>query len=707
MQSNSSGYVQAVLLAACFLLQTPCATAQPQARTAPPELHAGIKIVIDLAEDVAIKAAARDLSRDLAKVLGAPSPVVSSAADTDPAIVITCKATSTAAFRDRDLTVDESYSLRLASIHPLRIVLQGGDVRGTIYSIYKFSDRALGVPPLWFWSGWQPQPKPQIEVGQQVFRRVQAPSVRWRGWFPNDTDMLEPWLNSSPDHIDLFLETLLRLRYNVLDVDHVSNWNGRPNLGLLLARACRSRGIRVTFTHLAPFGFLLGDWNQYWTTVRHTTPPPKLLSNVPALDEYWTYAIHFVQDEHLDPIQSIEFRVDGDKPFWRDFPDAPTDPAKRAEVITFMLRHQFALLHKVTGGEPPLTRTVFYNEVGEFLNDGELAPPVDPRLIWNFASEQRDHFPRPEIFEPHQPQHDFGYYFNFQFFTTGSHVVSGEGPWKTEQNIRMVSNAVGPGQLRLVMLNVGNLREFLMEVSVASELLWDRDTTADQAVTSFCARYFGIQHALAALGIYKIYYDAYWQQRQPDLRNFDRQYIFHDLRYARASENLLARVETRRYTPDPLFADSHMLRIVPGAAGAADEPHAIAIGTLASAARFEAATHDAERLRAELPPEEGRFFQEAIEADAQFMRSANRFLYEIAQAYIAVENPNEAREHLDGAAQYLAEMQATSESRERPYLPNWYEHETKFNLQGIARRLEHARSSLLQYAVSGQSPSAQ
>ena len=89
------------------------------------------------------------------------------------------------------------------------------------------------------------------------------------------------------------------------------------------------------------------------------------------------------------------------------------------------------------------------------------------------------------------------------------------------------------------------------------------------------------------------------------------------------------------------------------------------------------------------------------------MRAANEFLNQVAQAYIAVENPEQARGHLALAARYVTEMQTISESRERPYLPNWYEHETKFNLQGIARRLEHARSSLQQYAGPSPTESAQ
>ena len=190
--------------------------------------------------------------------------------------------------------------------------------------------------------------------------------------------MLAPWLSESNDDVDIFLETLLRLRFNLLDVDHISNWDDQPNLGLVLARRCKQRGIKVTFTHLAPFGFLLGDWDKYWSTVRHMPSPPLRLSNLKELDEFWTYAIHFVEDEHLDVIQSIEFRVDGDKPFWRSFPDAPQSDSERARVISAMLSHQMHLLRQVSRGPVPLTRTVFYNEVGQFLDAGELTPPKGP-----------------------------------------------------------------------------------------------------------------------------------------------------------------------------------------------------------------------------------------------------------------------------------------------------------------------------------------
>jgi hypothetical protein len=686
----------------CFFVAVVDAEGQTKLADSPLQLHAGIPIVVDPSEDSAVLAAVADLRRDLRKVFGSDSPVISNEqADLNsPAIVVACTGLSTKNFRDRTPLPPEAYSISLARNNPNRIVLEGGDIRGTIYSIYEFSDRALGVPPLWFWSGWQPTPQRQITVSPAVFRRINEPSVRWRAWFPNDTDMLFPWLSASDDHIELFLETLLRLRFNVLDVDHISNWENHPNMGLVLARRCKARGIKVTFTHLAPFGFLLGDWDKYWSTVRHEPSPPRLLSNLTALDEFWTYAIHFVEDEHLDVIQSIEFRVDGDKPFWRSFPEAPPDEKARAQIISSMLNHQMRLLRKVSRGPVPLTRTVFYNEVGEFLDDGVLTPPTDPLLLWNYSSEQRDHYPRPEIFHPHSPQQEFGYYLNLQFFTTGSHLTAGEGPWKVGQNLRQVTTGVKPGHLRFVVLNVGNVREFTMEIAVASALLWDSTMTVDAALDAFCERYFDSTSAKAVRDLYHSYYYAYWQQKKPNLKNFDRQYIFHDLRYARAAENLLARLETGHYSAAPLFQDPHMLKIDPADSQASDEPHAIINGTTMSIERLQKVVAASRQLAPRMPDANRALFDETLQSDASFMLAANLFLRDVAHAYIEVNDAKSANQYLASAAMHLEEMRNLVAARQRPYLTGWYEHETKFNLDGMVHRLEHTRLTLSQTAMS-------
>ena len=47
----------------------------------------------------------------------------------------------------------ESHRL-YASPEENRIYVYGYDMRGTIFAIYTFDEKILGVPPLWYWSSW-------------------------------------------------------------------------------------------------------------------------------------------------------------------------------------------------------------------------------------------------------------------------------------------------------------------------------------------------------------------------------------------------------------------------------------------------------------------------------------------------------------------------------------------------------------------------
>ena len=74
-----------------------------------------------------------------------------------------------------------------------RIYLIGYDMRGTIYAIYTFSEKVLGVPPLWYWSSWEFQKYSSIEIPDDFDINFPSPKVRYRAWFPNDADFFVPW----------------------------------------------------------------------------------------------------------------------------------------------------------------------------------------------------------------------------------------------------------------------------------------------------------------------------------------------------------------------------------------------------------------------------------------------------------------------------------------------------------------------------------
>ncbi len=158
---------------------------------------------------------------------------------------------------------------------------------------------------------------------------------------------------------------------------------------------------------------------------------------------------------------------------------------------------------------------------------------------WTLAQNisGRDHYPYEDLvrFNASKPV-KLGYYMNFGFASTGAHVAPAESPWKMEFNYRYVNDK---SPLFFSVVNVGNMREFLLELSVHARLLWDYDAySTDEFMLEYCTRYFGADHAQAIAQLYKDFYDAYWQPKATEFEGMERQFLFQDLRYARAFDHI-------------------------------------------------------------------------------------------------------------------------------------------------------------------------
>ena len=153
-------------------------------------LPAGVAILVDGNAPAPVMAAVADLQRDLEGVFGKSSSVYRTDVSNGEAarmseasvknyksetiLVITDDTTGLSPYSEK-LKDAESHSVSLMpsqmdSTGPQRMVLQGADMRGTIYAIYEFSDSVLGVPPLYRWTGWAPPTKKvsQIEIAGSV-----------------------------------------------------------------------------------------------------------------------------------------------------------------------------------------------------------------------------------------------------------------------------------------------------------------------------------------------------------------------------------------------------------------------------------------------------------------------------------------------------------------------------------------------------------
>lgn len=649
-------------------------------------LPPGVPVVVDPEEPGSVRRAAEDLCRDLQAVLGQPSPRVSRLPQDEnlAAIVVAGTAPGTAALRDPAVTGPEAHAVFLRGN---RVVLQGADPRGAIYAIYSFSDRFLDVPPWWVFAEWRPPVRASVALPRDTHLRWGSPQVAWRAWFPNDQDLLTPWIQEDYENRwNLLAETMLRLKLNLVDIGELTGKSTRK------AEIPRDRGLAVTTTHMAPFGASFRNWDKFWAA-RGEPVPALSLEDPESLETFWEEHIRLVLSKKLEMLWMIGFRGDGDKGFHRTFAGAPEDAAGRARVVGDMLRRQVALLKRVTGQEHPLMRTVLYDECSDYLAAGLLEPPREPALIWNYVNARRDHFPAPDLLGSRIPAGRLtGYYFNAQFTETGSHLADGEGPWKMEQNYRMARDA--GGRLVFSIINAGNVREFPLTLAAHARMMWDFEAyESGRFLEEFCQRYWGVSSGTAVARLYRDYFEAYWQPRRPDLPGFSRQYLFQDLRLARAARELL------KATGDPeeeadLLADrvTGYYRIVPQDSGAASRVDAVITGCGVAAARFQAVAEQTTALASQLQGPGRPFLEHGLGRQAAFMAAASRSAATAGLAAQEVRQPEKYLERMRELQSALLDMKQALATPASDRFPGWYEPEAIFKLEEtrgmVERRLK-------------------
>jgi hypothetical protein len=672
-------------------------------------------ILLDQTENIAIKRSVTDLQRDMKKVLGSAPKIISSlaaAGKNENLIVVSSKGTATKAFREPGITDFEAHLLTTVQYAGHKaVVLQGADTRGTIYAVYTFSEKFLGIPPLWIWTSFEPVKRKQIEVPANTHLYFPPAMVKYRAWFPNDKDLLSPWQARSTENYDAIFETMLRLKLNTREgyLIDAESWN-HPYQASKEARYARDRGLKLSFTHTAPFGATFTNWERYWKNIRHQKMP-LLLKNVTGLKEFWTYHIETIKREKLDVIWQIGFRGLGDKPFWRrtfaDARDEPKEDKDRAAIINSMLALQVALLKEETGENHPLMKITIYNEASDFLAKDLLVLPDEPNLILNYSNVRGDHYPPQELqqFKAELATRPIGYYLNFQFTGTGSHLVAGEGPWKMEQNFRYLAQKIGKAPTFSVV-NTGNVREHILELSANAAMMQDFKTyQTDEYLKSYCNTYYGKSQVSQLVNLYRNYYSAYWQPRKSDIPAFQRQYVFQDLRYARGLTQIYT-LWNRPYLENPfndknkgiggaMATEGRQFSIVPADNGASNQVDAAITGLQNSAKRFKALALSADSVYHLLPAGKKVFFNDDLYVPIRFMAAANEALGNLVAGYKAryLGKTGEAIVNVQNALKALASLKEIKAEGNHGRFDGWSLPEKNFgidsiqsNIQGLLKR---------------------
>lgn len=628
--------------------------------------------------------AANSLARDFGKVMRWVPDVDSSVSNDGKKINIIALDKShcadTTLFTLKPLDKFESHRI-YTDENNRNIYLLGEDMRGAIYAIYDFSEEFLGVPPLWYFCDWKPEYVQSIEVAPDFDKFVESPDVRFRAWFPNDEDLVNPWREKSWQNDELWLEAMLRLKLNTVEYgptvtypDHKMSHN---------ADLLKKYGLVLTSHHMVGLNNSFANWEKYWETVRGMKAPELLLSNIDAIKEFWTYNIETIMQNDQENLWQIAFRGRRDEPFWSVFADAPKTDEERGEVINKMVGIQYDMIKKATGDPNPFVRMTFYDELSDLLAKGYLVPPAASNMLWTFVAGRRDHYPYDDLvnYDFSKPM-QLGYYMNLQFTSTGAHLAPAESPWKMEQNYRYV---VSRGPLTFSVVNAGNIREFVMEMSANAKMMWDLDNyDTDKFLKEYCIQYYGEELADEIADLYRDYYKAYWLQRPSEFPGMDRQFIFQDLRHAQVFNQIIPQFDT--FKRNPLFdigferVKGRSFRLVTN-----NQVDEIIGGMELSGPKFHDVADRCDDMMKRLPVDRQNFFYDNLSGYAHYMAALSGSVCHFLKAY---KSDGERKMHLIESHRELKNAQKALHSSQHGVFDTWYATDRLFDLGSKIASLE-------------------
>lgn len=636
--------------------------------------------------------AVKRLKRDMEKTFGTGTEIKSLSQINEPGIVVINSNESDLVNTVSEWEAHHVYIDELSGQN--HIILEGADKRGTIFAIYTFSEKILGVPPFWYYSTWQPEKREKITVGSDLDIHIKSPEVKYRAWFPNDTDLFAPWRKSSKDNSEMWLEAALRCKINTIEWfdderDYADKYSVSPTTNLI-----KEYGLVNTSHHHSPLNASFRGWEDYWKKTRDTVPPEFSLANEKEIEDFWRYNIECIVRNDIDMLWVVGFRGSGDHPFWCTFKDAPEDMTTRGEIIDRLTKKQHDLVLEVSDDPDPQFRTIFYNELSDLLAQGYIHPLDDPDLIRTYVAARRDHYPNNDIQQvPKNSDARLGYYFNYQFNSTGSHLAAAEGPWKMEKNYRYVATKSNK-PLAYSVVNAGNIREYVMELSANAAMMWDFDTyNTDGFLKDFSTMYFGKKQASKIARLYTDYYNAYWKSKKSDFKNFDRQYIFPDLRYRRAIQSIASQFN-ENYQPNPLKDLSNeqvkgrTYRIAPEDNNAASQVEAIIRGTTTSSKKFQKVAQRADAIYKKLPEDKQPFFNDNLRAPAYFMQHLNECLLHLGKAYKMKTSGKNEQNLIENATNDLKNAQKVLKTTEHGVFSSWYAGDRVFGFKRVFNALE-------------------
>ena len=581
------------------------------------------------------------------------------------------------------------------------LMIAGSDERATMFAIYHFIEEYLGVDPMYYWSDLKPEKQEQLAWDE--VRIVQnKPTFRFRGGFINDEDLLTEWRNGGgkrdidyrfysqvvhPDVIQRVLETMLRLRLNlIIPASFVDIRN--PPEERLVAEAAK-RGLFVSMHHIEPMGVSAFAYQNYWKE-RGQEPLFSFYSEREKIIETWQeYARRWAKYPNV--IWQVGLRGVADRPMWMADPGVPQSDAERGAIISEAIRVQSQIVDTLV--QNPILSTTLWAEGASLNQEGHLTFPDS--IIIVFADNSPGWKWQPDFYQTERnPANAYGVYYHHQLWNSGPHLVQGVPPAKT---YAMFQEALNHDASEYAIMNISNLREFVLGVEASAEMLYNMD---DFEPNKFMRDWFAQRFSEASEIVqtaYQAFFDSYRIHPQTNtpllldgqtrsyglnLLNRLKMQLTEPERYRRMLEKESEKSVEQRWAATSL-SDMHPANGMP--------PDTLLPILLQQIEKLEATGNRIAQVEPQIAGAPLSFFKANLVAQHQMLLGLNRWLEAIILAQFAADESNSqaTATHLQRAIQHLQQVQAAQAiASAGEKWQHWYRGDRKMNIVEMIARTD-------------------
>ncbi len=477
-------------------------------------------IVLPASEPECVRLAVEDLVRDVAKISGKKLTIAETPpAESTPAVIIATVGVSDdilAQYYSSYKEISDKWeAYRLQAVKG-NLIIAGSDERGTMFGIYRFIEDFLGVDPLYFWSDLEPEKK-SVLAWDAISVAQESPTFQYRGWFINDEDLLTEWYESggvrkidyryygqvvNPEIMEKVVESLVRLQMNLIIPASFIDIKNPAEAALVKIAA--KRGVFLSMHHVEPMGVSAFTFFNYWEDKTGEKPLFSYYSSRDKLEEVWrVYAEEWANYPNV--IWQIGLRGIADRPMWLADPGIPQSSEDRGRLISEAMQTQRSMIKEVDKRPNPPVTTTLWMEGSALNKEGHLQIPGGTTVVFS------DNCPgwkwQDDFYETGRDQsYTYGVYYHHQLWNSGPHLTQGVPP---HQTYSVFKDAVEKGSTEYAILNVSNIRQFLMGLASSGRMLYNfQDYSPDPFVENWVAERFDSHHP-EIVNLYKDYFAGF------------------------------------------------------------------------------------------------------------------------------------------------------------------------------------------------------